>query len=181
MAIANSDILAYVMDNRLFYEEGEYLLQSKVETMGEDAIGSARTWMYARFFHAGELATFDAFMKVTYDDLTPGDLTNIEDVRAAYLVITTEDSTTSLYTMLFEAFVRLSVAYIWKAAGMEGNAEVEEKFAQQLISSIVGALADPDNVIGGGDGDMEEAALGTVVSVHALTADEIKEYTGGYE
>lgn len=177
MAITNSDILAYILSNRLFYEEGEYLLQSKVETMGEDAIGSARTWMYARFFHAGELETFDAFIKMTFDDLVAGDLTNIEDVRSAYLAATTIYGITSLYTMLFEALIRLSVAYIWKAAGMEGNAGAEEKFAQQLISSVVGALADPDNATG----DADDTALGTVVSVHPLTADEIKGYTEGYE
>jgi hypothetical protein len=182
MAINNGDILTYILTNRLHYEDGEYLLQEKVETMGEDAVGSARAWLYGRFLQAGETDTFDAFMTATYDDLVVGNLTKLEDIRAAYLVITADATSTSIYTMLFDAFIRLSVAYIWKASGMEGEAEPEEKMAQELIVAIVGAVANPENILGDSEGaDAGEAALGSVVTVYPLTADEIKVYTEGYE
>lgn len=182
MSIDNADILAYVLANRITDEDGVYLLQEKAATMGEDAIGSARTWLYGRFLHAGELTTWDAFIIATYDDLVAGNLTTIEAVRAAYLANTADAALASMYTMLFESLIQLSVAYIWQAAGMEGEAETAKKEAQEFITAIVGALANPDNVLGDSEGgDAGEAALGSVVTVYPLTADEIKVYTEGYE
>ena len=181
MTLTNSDILTYILTNRLHAEAGEYLLQEKIETMGEDAVGSARTWLYGRFLNAGETTLFHEWTDVTFNDLIPTNLSNIEAVRAAYLVLTTVVDTTSVYTMLFESFIRLSVAYIWQAAGMEGEKESEELIAQELIVAIVGALANPANILGDDGDGMDDPVLGAMVTVHALTADEIKEYTGGYE
>jgi hypothetical protein len=183
MTITNGDILEYILNNRLHVEDGEYLLQEKVETMGHDAIGSARAWLFGRFLHAGETEIFEAFITMTYDDLTPGDLTELSAIRAAFFTATgSNKQTTSIYMMLFESLIRLSVAYIWKAAGMEGEADSEEKNAQELISAIVGAYGNPENVLGDEDGgDMADAALESVVSTYNLTEDEVKEITGNYE
>ena len=183
MTITNGDILTYILANRLHYEDGQYLLQEKAESMGHDAIGSARAWLFGRFLHAGETEIFEAFITMTYGDLIPGDLTELEDIRAPFFTATGSDKqTTSIYVMLFEALIRLSVAYIWKAAGMEGEAESEEKNAQELITAIVGAYANPENILGDETGgDMADAALSSVVEVYCLTADEIKVYTEGYE
>lgn len=182
MAITNADILTYVLANRITDEDGVYLLQEKAETMGEDAIGSARTWLYGRFLHAGELTTWEAFTTATYTGLVAGNLTTIETVRAAYLANLGDATLSSMYTMLFESLIQLSVAYIWQAAGMEGEAETAKRESQEFITAIVGALANPDNVLGDSEGgDAGEASLGSVITVHALTVDEIKVYTEGYE
>jgi hypothetical protein len=182
MPITNADILTYVLANRITDEDGVYLLQEKAETMGEDAIGSARTWLYGRFLHAGELTLWDAFIIATYDNLVAGNLTNLDAVRAAYLVITSDAALTSMYTMLFESLIQLSVAFIWGAAGMEGELDSAKQEAQEFIVAVVGALANPDNALGDSEGgDAAEAALGTVVTVYPPTAEEIKVYTEGYE
>ena len=181
MAITNGDILGYITNNRLHYEDGQYLLQEKVATMGNDAVGSARAWLFGRFFHAGESTVFEAFITITYDDLDTTDLDDLATIRAAYYTATGSKETTSLYMMLFESLIRLSVAYVWKSAGMFEDANSEEKNAKELITAIVGAYANPDNVTGGDDGDIGDAALGTVIDVYNLTDAEVTTLLGGYE
>ena len=182
MTITNGDIVTYITTNRLHYDDGQYLLQEKVATMGNDAVGSARAWLFSRFFHAGETETFEAFITMTYDDLIPGDLADLASVRAAYYVATSSNKeTTSIYMMLFESFIRLATAYIWKAAGMIGDSDVEEKNAQELITAIVGSYANPENVTGGEGGDIGDAVLSSVIEIYNLTDAEITDLLGGYE
>jgi len=181
MALTNGDILDYILANRLFLEDGEYLLQEKIDTMGRDAVGSARAWLFGRFLQAGETTTFQEFIDETYDNLIPANLTEIEDIRAAYFVLTGDKDTTNVYVMLFEALVRLAIAYIWEAARMDGQASIVEKGAQELISAIVGASANPDNVIGGDEGGGGTMPLVPSVNVYALTDDEVSAMLGGYE
>jgi len=179
--VTNSDLLTYILANRFHYEDGQYLLQEKAETMGEDAIGSARSWLYGRFFQAGETEIYDAFIAVLYAGLVPASLTTLEGIRAAIQVITGDTALTSMYTMIFESLIRLSVAYIWKAAGMDGEAKSEEKLAQEFITAIVGAHANPGNVIGGEDGSQNDAALGSTVVVYPITDAEVTTLLNGYE
>lgn len=181
MALENADILDYILTNRLFLEDGEYLLQEKIDTMGVDAVGSARAWLFGRFLHAGETTTFQEFITVTFDDLIPAKIETLEITRAAYLVITGDKDTTNVYMMLWEALVRLTIAYIWEAARMDGQKSIIEKGAQELISAIVGASANPDNAIGGEGSGGGSMPLVSSVNVYALTDAEVSAMLGGYE
>lgn len=181
MTLANSDILTYILANRLFVEDGEYLLQEKVETAGRDAIGSARAWLFGRFFGAGETTLYTAWNTATFTDLISANLTELSAVRAAYLVITGDQETTDIYMMLFEAFIRLGTAYIWDVARMDGDVKTAKKEAQEFITALVGAKANPDNVLGGANGSGNDAALGAVVTTDAWTDAEITDELGGYE
>ncbi len=157
-------------------EDGEYLLQEKVSTLGVDSLGSARAWLFGRFYTAGNTTIFAAFIESTFTDLASTDLDDLETIRAAYLTNTGDAETTSIYMMLFESLIRLTIAYFWQASRMDSDAEVEEKTAQELISTIVGSLADPDTVIGG-----ELTAGIPSVTVDIMTDAEIKSYLGNFE
>lgn len=179
MTVTNGDILDYVLANRMHLEDGEYALQEKAGTMGADAVGSARIWLQGRFLAAGETATFRAFIVATWGGLDAADLVDLETIRAAYYTDLADDVLTETYMLLFDALVRLTIAYIWVAAGMEGEGDIAQGKAQELISAIVGSVANPDNVTGGDGGDIGEGLPSTIV-VSPLTDTEISALLGNY-
>ena len=180
MALENGDILDYILANRMHFEDGEYALQEKADTMGADAVGSARIWLQGRFLAAGETATYRAFTVATWDELDSADLVDLETVRAAYYTDLADDILTETYMLLFDALVILTIANIRTAAGMEGESDYAQDMAQELVSAIVGSIANPGNVTGGEGGEVGDG-LPSVITVSPMTDAEIKAELGNYE
>lgn len=180
MAITNSDILTYITTNRLHVEDSDYALQEKTLTMGDDSVGSARAWMYGRFLMAGQLDSFAAFVTATWTDLDDTDLTELSTIRAAYYTNTSDTNLAETYTLLFDTLVLVAISKIWDAAGMDGESAKVMRDAQELVSAIVGALANPDNVIGGDEGGTIAEGLPPIVSVDPYTDDDYADELGGY-
>ena len=182
MPVTNADILTYVLTNRLHLEDGEYLLQEKVETMGQDAVSSAFTWIWGRFFHAGRSDILTLWKAAVYDSVDPVDLESLDTLRARFVTNDISTELIDMYVMLFDSVAQLAVANIWQASNMEDEGESRKKEAQQLISAIIGndatPLAGQDG--GGGNQDMEQFG-DAVVCVDAATATEIKTELGGFE
>jgi len=183
VTINNAEILAYVLDNRLHLEDGEYLLQERVSTMGRDAVSSAFAWIWGRFFHAGRGDIFSAWKTATYDDLEAADLVNLDTIRAKYVANGVDSDLVDMYVMLFDSLVQLSVSNIWQDSQMADEGKQSKKEAQELISAIIGNDANPLGGSGDGAGssqDMDQLGEASV-EVCALSAEDIKTELGGYE
>lgn len=177
MSITNGDILEYVKTVRMFPEDGQYLLQEYIDKHGLDCVGSARAWVYGRFFSAEKTDIYNAWVATTWDDLIDTDLADLPTVRAAYTALDADLS--ELHTLIFEIFTRLVIFYIFKNAQMHGYAEEWREEAVGMLSAIVGVLANSDNVTDNGDAGVP---IGAVVCVtDNWTDDEITDYLGGYE
>ena len=168
MAITNTNILDYVLNNKVFQEDATYLLQDKKDTMGVDAVGSSFTWMYGRFFHGGRQEFFATWKKLLLTfDFT--DLENLETITAVFKAADAVNYET--YTMLFDALVNLTISNMYGDAGQDGEATVQKKEAQELIQAICGNDADPDTKVQ----DMD-----SIVKVASITTDYKTSIYGKY-
>ena len=175
--LTNGNIIDYVLANRLFLEDGEYLTQERLRTIGNDAVGSARAWLWGRFFQAGKGTAFTEFTSTTFDDLIPADLAEMADIRSAYTAL---DVDADLFIAVFDALVQLSVANLWQASGQEESGKQALKEAKEMVLAIVGKAADPEGEIGAGGG-ASGGPLEAHVVIDTWTEAEITAELGGYE
>jgi len=175
MAITNGNLIDYIVTNRLFVEDGEYLLQEKIATLGHDAVGSARAWIWGRFYQSGTIDVLTGFNTATFDTLVVGDLSELATVRAAYVA---QGVDADLYMAIFEALVQLSIANLWQSSGMVDSGTQLLKEAKEMILAIVGNAANPD---GGAGGEVGSSGLEPVFEIDIMDEAEITSYLGGYE
>lgn len=177
MAITNADILTYIRTNRLHSENSDYLLQGKIDSMGADAVSSARAWLFGRFYHADRVGIYNSFIAAVYTTLDDTDLTTLDTIRAAFVSAGVED--VDLTVVLFDSMVQLAISNIYESAGQEGAGLETRTEAVELISSMLGMEADANvgGAAGGAGGYTGEAVVGT----SSLTDDEMKDELWGYE
>jgi hypothetical protein len=175
VAITNGNLIDYIVANRLFVEDGEYLLQEKIASLGHDAVGSARAWIWGRFYQSGTIDTLTGFTEATFGNLVVGDLAELATVRAAY---DAQGVDSDLFMAIFEALIQLSIANLWQASGLVESGAHLLKEAKEMILAIVGNAADPDSGNGGGVGSDN---LEAVFEIDVMSESEITDYLGGYE
>ena len=160
--------VAPISTNRLSYNTGDYILQEKVDTMGADAVGSARTWLWARFYHGNRIDIFNDWVTAIYTNLDPGDLVTLESIRA---VLETNDAVNAdVQMMLFEALVQISISNLWQENENVETASLAKREAQDLIQALIGNSATPNENSGESNNELGAA----VVAIASPTEAEQK-------
>jgi len=164
MAITASDILDYILANKLHVEDGEYLLQEKVDSMGIDAVESARVWIWGRFLHAAETDQFEAMTLAILSNLDSGDMVSLATIRAALETAGVSDVAQTV--MIFDVWCQLAVSNIWQAAKIHKEGMYSKTEAQEMIDAIIGLDAYSSITgTGSGSGSSGRELLGEPVIV----------------
>ena len=176
MAITSADILTYISTNRAFSEDYNYILQDSESTIGRDAVASAVSWLWGRFFKSGRTDIYDEWYASVFADLESTDLTNMDTIRSA--LATSDEDNEDRNVMMFDILVQLSVANLWQESAQEDSVKHVKAEAQEMLDAIIGADAYPTTEASAGARDNPGEA---VFYVDVYTDDEISELLGGYE
>lgn len=174
--ITNTQILTYVQTNRLHYEDSEYLLQEKSETMGVDATSAAKIWIESKYGHADRLDEFEAF-ELALTNVEEADLATLETLRAKFIANGITANVARVYMHLFEVWVKRIISNIFRGAGMHDEAKTSEIMSEDSLGSVLGFSALP--LSANATGTDNEFGESTVV-VDTTTEDEITCELGGY-